>query len=66
MGSPGAIGYNVTALGHDGDIKHSYVTNTSCQLPNMHCAQTYDIVVTPFSLTCAGFPSAVYTFTAGI
>ncbi|XP_055044899.2 uncharacterized protein fndc7b [Misgurnus anguillicaudatus] len=64
IGSPGAIGYNVTALGHDGDIKHSYVTNTSCQLPNMHCAQTYDIVVTPFSPTCAGFPSAVYTFTA--
>lgn len=65
-GSPGAVGYNVTAVGHDGDIKHSTVTGTSCQLPNMHCGQTYDIVITPFSQTCTGFPSAPYTFNAGV
>ncbi|XP_016331309.1 uncharacterized protein LOC107680061 [Sinocyclocheilus anshuiensis] len=64
-GSPGAVGYNVTAVGHDGDIKHSTVTGTSCQLPNMHCGQTYDIVITPFSQTCTGFPTAPYTFNAG-
>lgn len=66
VGSPGAVGYNVTAQGPDGDVRHSYVTGTSCQLPNMHCAQTYNIVVTPFSDTCAGFPSAAYTFIAGM
>ncbi|KTF75017.1 hypothetical protein cypCar_00024381 [Cyprinus carpio] len=64
-GSPGAVGYNITAVGHDGDIKHSTVTGTSCQLPNMHCGQTYDIVITPFSQTCNGFPTAPYTFNAG-
>ncbi|KAI7794726.1 fibronectin [Triplophysa rosa] len=65
VGSPGAVGYNVTALGPDGDVRHSYVTDTSCQLPNMHCAQTYNIMVTPFSDTCAGFPSTAYSFIAG-
>ncbi|XP_056304665.1 uncharacterized protein LOC130216807 [Danio aesculapii] len=64
-GSPGAVGYNVTALGHDGDFKNSIVNGTSCQLPNMHCSQIYDIVITPFSRTCSGFPSATYTFSAG-
>ncbi|KAF4097010.1 hypothetical protein G5714_022979 [Onychostoma macrolepis] len=64
-GSPGAVGYNVTAVGHDGDIKHSTVTGTSCQLPNMHCGQTYDIIITPFSQMCTGFPTAPYTFNAG-
>lgn len=64
-GSPGAVGYNVTALGHDGDFKYSIVNGTSCQLPNMHCSQIYDIVITPFSKTCSGFPSATYTFSAG-
>ncbi|XP_043081301.1 serine-rich adhesin for platelets [Puntigrus tetrazona] len=60
-----AVGYNVTAVGQDGDIKYSTVAGTSCQLPNMHCGQTYDIVITPFSQTCTGFPTAPYTFNAG-
>ncbi|KAL1249579.1 hypothetical protein QQF64_020584 [Cirrhinus molitorella] len=64
-GSPGAVGYNVTAVGQDGDNKHSTVTGTNCQLPNLHCGQTYDIVITPFSKTCTGFPTAPYTFNAG-
>ncbi|XDV45473.1 hypothetical protein PO909_013567, partial [Leuciscus waleckii] len=63
-GSPGAVAYNVTAVGRDGDVRHSLVTGTSCQLPNMHCSQTYDIVITPFSETCAGFPTTPYTFSA--
>lgn len=65
-GSPGAVGYNVTAVGYDGDVRHNIVTGTSCQLPNMHCSQTYDIIITPFSETCAGFPTAPYTFSAGV
>ncbi len=65
-GSPSAVGYNVTAVGRDGDIKYSTVTGTSCQLPNMHCGQTYEIVITPFSHTCTGFPTAPYTFNAGV
>ncbi|XP_077060714.1 uncharacterized protein fndc7b [Siphateles boraxobius] len=64
-GSPGAVAYNVTAVGRDGDVRHSIVNGTSCQLPNMHCSQTYDIVIIPFSETCAGFPTTPYTFSAG-
>lgn len=66
VASPGAVGYNVTALAPDGEVRNSYVNGTSCQLPDMHCAQNYSIVVTPFSDTCAGFPSAPYTFMAGM
>uniref|UniRef100_A0A8B9HN00 Fibronectin type-III domain-containing protein n=1 Tax=Astyanax mexicanus TaxID=7994 RepID=A0A8B9HN00_ASTMX len=65
LASPGVVGYNVTALAHDGDAKFCQTSTTSCQLPNMHCAQTYDIVVTPFSSTCGGFPSSTFTFSAG-
>ena len=65
LASSGAVGYNVTARGGDGDIKHCSSSNTSCQLPNMHCAQTYEIVVTPFSETCKGFDSHPLTYIAG-
>ncbi|XP_051515678.1 uncharacterized protein LOC127418869 [Myxocyprinus asiaticus] len=65
VGSAGAVGYNVTALGHDGDVISSHVTGASCQLPSLHCSQTYDIIITPLSNMCAGFPSTAYTFIAG-
>ncbi|XP_017343677.1 uncharacterized protein LOC108276481 [Ictalurus punctatus] len=63
--SPGAIGYNVTALGRDGDVRYCRTSNTYCQIPNMHCSQTYNFVVTPFSDMCSGWPSSAFTFTAG-
>ncbi|XP_058265731.1 uncharacterized protein LOC131365857 [Hemibagrus wyckioides] len=63
--SPGAIGYDVTALGRDGDVKYCRTSNNYCQIPNMHCSQTYNFVVTPFSDTCNGYPSSASTFTAG-
>ncbi|GAA6076390.1 uncharacterized protein LOC113651476 [Tachysurus ichikawai] len=63
--SPTAIGYDVTAQGRDGDVKYCRSSNTYCQIPNMHCSQTYSFVVTPFSDTCNGFPSSPVTFTAG-
>lgn len=64
--SPGAIGYNVTALGRDGDVRYCRTSNTYCQIPNMHCSQTYNFVVTPFSDMCSGWPSSAFTFTAGM
>ncbi|XP_041914101.1 uncharacterized protein LOC121678548 [Alosa sapidissima] len=65
VGTPGAVGYNVTAQGRDGDARHCHSSDTSCHLRNMHCAQTYDITVTPFSETCAGFHSTTLTFVTG-
>ncbi|XP_066528384.1 fibronectin type III domain-containing protein 7-like [Hoplias malabaricus] len=65
LASPGALGYNVTASSDDGDVKFCHTSNTNCQLPNMHCAQTYVVVVTPFSNTCGGFQSSAVTFIAG-
>ncbi|KAI5609206.1 hypothetical protein C0J50_6208 [Silurus asotus] len=63
--SLGAIGYDVTALGRDGDVKYCRTSNTYCQIPNLHCSQTYNFVVTPFSDVCTGWPSSTFTFTAG-
>lgn len=64
--SPGAIGYNVTALGRDSDVKYCRTSNTYCQIPNMHCSQTYNFVVIPFSDICNGLQSNAFTFTAGM
>ena len=66
LASSGAVGYNVTALGRDGDAKTCTTGDTSCDLPNMHCAQTYEITITPFSETCKGFQSTAFTFIAGM
>ena len=67
LASPGAVqGYNVTARGGDGDTKHCTSSNTSCEMPDMHCAETYQVVVTPFSETCRGFDSQPITYIAGI
>ncbi|XP_044075214.1 uncharacterized protein LOC122886733 [Siniperca chuatsi] len=66
VGSPSAIGYNVTAMGQDGHTHHCQTNTTSCQLPDIHCGETYGITVTPYSKTCAGNPSAVYSFRAGL
>lgn len=63
--SPGVASYNVTAAGRDGDLKRCTTNSSSCQLPNMHCAQTYIITVTPFSNQCRGHDSQPYTYIAG-
>lgn len=65
VGSPSAIRYNVTLTGQDGHVLHCQTNSTSCRIPDIHCGQTYDITVTPYSETCAGHPSAIYTFPAG-
>ncbi|XP_033507400.2 uncharacterized protein LOC117272533 [Epinephelus lanceolatus] len=66
VGSPSAVGYNMTATGQDGHTHHCCTNTTSCQLPDIHCGETYDIIVTPYSQTCTGLPSAVYRFKAGL
>ncbi|XP_047442067.1 uncharacterized protein LOC125008801 [Mugil cephalus] len=63
--SPGAVSYNVTATARNGDIKRCSTNGTTCQLPNMHCAQTYIITVSPFSKKCKGYDSFPYTYIAG-
>lgn len=63
--SAGATSYKVMANGRDGDVKECTTNGTSCDLPNMHCAQTYVIMVTPFSDRCQGFDSSPHSYTAG-
>lgn len=60
-----AVGYNVTLTGQDGHTHHCQTNSSSCEIPDIHCGETYNITVTPFSETCAGHPSEVYTFRAG-
>lgn len=61
----GAVSYKVMAIGRDGDVKQCTTNDTSCHLPNMHCAQTYVITVTPFSDRCKGFDSNPLSYIAG-
>ncbi|XP_034531079.1 uncharacterized protein LOC117806306 [Notolabrus celidotus] len=63
--SAGAVSYKAVANGRDGDVKACTTNDTSCLLPNMHCAQTYVIMVTPFSEGCKGFDSYPYNYMAG-
>ncbi|KAM7387685.1 hypothetical protein PAMP_023907 [Pampus punctatissimus] len=63
--SPGAVSYTVTAHGRDGDVKQCTTNSTYCQLPSMHCDQTYVITVTPFSNRCKGSDSYPHTYIAG-
>ncbi|KAJ3599685.1 hypothetical protein NHX12_033641 [Muraenolepis orangiensis] len=65
LASAGAASYEVMALGRDGDSNRCSTNTTACSFPNMHCAQTYEITVTPYSDTCRGFTSTPLTFTAG-
>ncbi|KAJ8357216.1 hypothetical protein SKAU_G00200100 [Synaphobranchus kaupii] len=64
-GSEGAVSYNATALGRDGDARSCSSANTSCHLPGMRCGQTYAITVTANSDTCGGFDSSAFVLTAG-
>jgi len=65
LASGGAVRYEVVALGRDGDSKQCNTTGTTCSLPNMHCAETYSITVTPYSNTCVGFTSTPLIYIAG-
>ncbi|CAL8306274.1 unnamed protein product [Lota lota] len=65
LASVGAVGYDVTAMGRDGDSKTCTTNTTTCSLPSMRCAQIYTITVTPYSHTCRGSASTPITFTAG-
>ncbi|KAI3375007.1 hypothetical protein L3Q82_021535, partial [Scortum barcoo] len=65
-GSPIAINYNVTVTGQDGHTQHCQTNTTSCQLPDIYCGETYGIMVSPYSETCAGHPSEVHSFRAGL
>ncbi|KAK9519631.1 hypothetical protein VZT92_022346 [Zoarces viviparus] len=63
--SPSAVSYEVMAQGRDGDVKQCTTNDTSCLLPNMHCAQTYVITVIPFSERCKGSDSSPHSYIAG-
>nr|XP_019957336.1 PREDICTED: fibronectin-like [Paralichthys olivaceus] len=66
LGSPSAVGYNVTATAQDGHTHHCHSNTTMCQIPDIHCGETYFIKVTPFSETCTGDHSATLSFSAGL
>ncbi|KAK5919428.1 hypothetical protein CgunFtcFv8_023324 [Champsocephalus gunnari] len=66
VGSPSAVGYNVTVKSRDGHAHHCHTNTTSCPLPDIHCGETYNITVTPYSETCTGQQSAAYIFKAGL
>ncbi|XP_039670578.1 fibronectin type III domain-containing protein 7-like [Perca fluviatilis] len=66
VGSPRDVRYNVTLTGQDGHTQHCHTNTTSCQLFDIDCGETYSITVTPYSKTCRGHPSAVYSFEAGL
>ncbi|KAK2835181.1 hypothetical protein Q5P01_015665 [Channa striata] len=63
--SAGAVFYEVVALGRNGDVKQCNTTNTSCYMPNLFCAQTYVITVSPYSNNCRGTDSYPYTYLSG-
>ncbi|XP_061652447.1 uncharacterized protein LOC133488520 [Phyllopteryx taeniolatus] len=66
VGSHNAVEYTVTSIGQNGH-RHQFHSNTTrCQLSHIHCGETYDITVTPHSESCAGRPSQVYSFRAGL
>ncbi|XP_054624499.1 uncharacterized protein LOC129177418 [Dunckerocampus dactyliophorus] len=66
VGSPSAVEYTVTSTGQDGHTHECHTNTTSCKLSHIHCGETYNITVTPHSESCAGHPSQVYTFRAGL
>ncbi|XP_067331701.1 fibronectin-like [Channa argus] len=66
VGTTSAVGYNVTMMDQDGNTSFCYTNATSCQVHDIQCGKTYDITVTPYSKTCTGNPSAVYSFDAGL
>ncbi|CAJ1061142.1 uncharacterized protein LOC117806306 [Xyrichtys novacula] len=63
--SASAVSYKVVATARDGDVKNCMTPNTSCYIPNMHCAETYVIMVTPYSDSCEGYHSYPYNYIAG-
>lgn len=63
--SSGAVFYKVMANSSDGDVKQCTTNDTSCHLPSMHCGQTYNITVTPFSNECKGYDSYPLSYNAG-
>lgn len=65
VGSPSAVGYNVTVTGQGGHTHHCHTNTSNCQVPDIHCGETHGITVTAFSQTCTGNLSAVYSFRAG-
>ncbi|XP_019712180.1 receptor-type tyrosine-protein phosphatase beta-like [Hippocampus comes] len=66
VGSSSAVEYTVTSTGQNGHTHQCHSNTTSCQLSHIHCEETYDITVTPHSESCAGTPSQVYSFRAGL
>lgn len=63
--SPGAVSYNVTAVGGNGDVKQCTSNTTTCLIPNMSCAQTYSITVSPFSNQYKGQDSQPFSYVSG-
>ncbi|XP_023191873.1 uncharacterized protein LOC111608990 [Xiphophorus maculatus] len=66
VGSPSAVGHNVTVTGQDGDTHLCQTHSTSCHVTDLHCGKTYSVSAVPYSLTCPGAWSAASSFRAGL
>ncbi|XP_032422074.1 uncharacterized protein LOC116722071 [Xiphophorus hellerii] len=66
VGSPSAVGHNVTVTGQDGDTHLCQTHSTSCHVTDLHCGKTYSVSAVPYSLTCSGARSAASSFRAGL
>lgn len=65
VGSPSALWYNVTLVGQDGHLHCCQTNSSTCEIPHIHCGESYSITVVPYSETCAGQQSDVYVFRTG-
>uniref|UniRef100_A0A3B3CRU6 Fibronectin type-III domain-containing protein n=1 Tax=Oryzias melastigma TaxID=30732 RepID=A0A3B3CRU6_ORYME len=65
MGSPNALGYNVTAIGLGGQIHNCHTNSSSCEVTDLQCGETYSVKVTAYTQTCTGSQSLSHRFRAG-
>ncbi|XP_041848242.1 uncharacterized protein LOC121644412 [Melanotaenia boesemani] len=66
VGSPSTTRFNITLTGQDGHTHHCHTNSTSCEVPNVHCGENYNVTAMPYSQTCMGTPSAPHSFRAGL
>ncbi|XP_036072425.1 uncharacterized protein LOC112147737 [Oryzias melastigma] len=66
MGSPNALGYNVTAIGLGGQIHNCHTNSSSCEVTDLQCGETYSVKVTAYTQTCTGSQSLSHRFRAGV
>ncbi|XP_069008974.1 fibronectin type III domain-containing protein 7-like [Embiotoca jacksoni] len=52
-----ATRYQLTATGRDGRVHFYNTTTNNCSLPDLHCGETYRLIITAVGDNCVGPPS---------